>query len=61
MDLNNFDPTCIEDRTKRQEYFIRRGIKEFYDEIGDKYTASHETEMDSKMENMLKALHMKKN
>lgn len=60
MDLNNFDPTSIENKTKRQEYFIRRGIKEFYDEVGDEYTAVHEPEMDSKMENMLKTLHMKK-
>jgi hypothetical protein len=62
MDLNNINigPPGIEDRTKRQEYLIRTGMKEFYDEISDKYTAVHEPEMDTKMENILKALNMKR-
>jgi len=59
MDFN-IGPPKIEDKNQRQEYVLGRCIKEFYEGISDNYFAVHEPEMDSKMENMLKSLNMKK-
>ncbi|MGY4884765.1 MAG: hypothetical protein ACP5NZ_04275 [Nanobdellota archaeon] len=59
MDFN-IGPPKIEDKNKGQEYLLKECMRKIYDEISDNYTGVHEARMDSKMENKLKALSMKK-
>ncbi len=59
MEFNMSHPGA-EDKNQGQEYFLKECMRKAYDEISDNYTGVHEARMDSKMENKLKALSMKK-